>query len=198
MGGGAPRANQESGGMMFTRDKHDQLQRRKLDTSRQRYEAGDPETRKRYDLTASLCMGRVLDIGCGQALLGDLLRSFPDVDYIGVDSWDVILHEAPEGVKVQLGDAGQLDFPAGTFDTVVLGQVLEHVFDERAAATEAVRVLKHGGRLIVNVPANETEPQGNHVRVFTLDSLQALFGSAVVWMNINMVGRFWFLVGYKA
>jgi len=181
----------------MTRGEHDRVQRHKLDKSRQRYEEGEQEMRGRYDATVRLCAGRVLDVGCGQALLGELLRGIPSMFYIGIDAWEVILREAPPDVQVQVDDAERLPFGDGEFDTVVMGQVLEHVFDEHAAAREAVRVLRAGGRIIVNVPKDEPEPTGAHVRVFTLDTLFALFDPFVMWDTVDIMGRFWFLVGRK-
>jgi len=182
---------------MITREEHNTLQQHRLDKSRQRYEHSDPETRERYDATVKLCAGRVLDIGCGQALLGSLLKGVPSSSYIGIDSWELILKEAPPDVRVQVDDAEHLPFGDEEFDTVVMGQVLEHVFNEHAAAGEAVRVLKQGGRLIVNVPRDEPEPRGAHVRVFTLDSLFALFRPHILWYRADVMGRFWFLAGNK-
>jgi MPBQ/MSBQ methyltransferase len=50
------------------------------------------------------------------------------------------------------GDALHLPFPNDLFNTVTLLNVLEHVPDYRAALTEAVRILRPGGRLFVICP----------------------------------------------
>ncbi len=46
----------------------------------------------------------------------------------------------------------QLPFPAGTFDTVLSHEVLEHMQDDAAALAEMARVLKPGGRAVIFVP----------------------------------------------
>jgi SAM-dependent methyltransferase len=50
------------------------------------------------------------------------------------------------------GDAYRLPFAEGAFDSIYVGQVLEHLDDERAVIAEALRVLAPGGRLIISVP----------------------------------------------
>jgi SAM-dependent methyltransferase len=50
------------------------------------------------------------------------------------------------------GDAGQLPFANEAFDMVSLLNVLEHVPDYRAVLSEAVRVLRPGGRLFIVCP----------------------------------------------
>jgi len=91
-----------------------------------------------------------------------------------------------------------LPFEDNEFDCVVLGQLLEHVYDEKRAASEALRVLRTGGRLIVNVPADDREPHGNHVRVFhSVEEVQALFEPSIKWEGAGRLQRFYFAWGEK-
>jgi ubiquinone/menaquinone biosynthesis C-methylase UbiE len=182
----------------MNRDKHDCLQQSKRDLSWQRYEDGWPDIVDRYNVTAALVRDDVLDVGCGQCLLGRLLPSAGR--YVGLDSWDEMLAEASErgAFEIRLGEAEKLPFADGEFDCVVLGQVLEHVYDADKSVSEALRVLRHGGRLIVNVPADDAEPHGLHVRVFrSVDEMKALFGEAVNWEGEGRLHRYWFAWGEK-
>jgi SAM-dependent methyltransferase len=52
-------------------------------------------------------------------------------------------------VDFQLGDATKLPFPDGSFDAAVSIQVYEYVADVDAALSEARRVLKPGGRILI-------------------------------------------------
>ena len=54
--------------------------------------------------------------------------------------------------NVVTGDAGALPFEDGTFDRVLMSEVLEHLHDDRRALREALRVLRPGGVLAVSVP----------------------------------------------
>lgn len=56
-----------------------------------------------------------------------------------------------EGVKAKI-DVTDIPCPDGSFDVVICSHVLEHVMDDRTAMRELYRVLKPGGRAIVNVP----------------------------------------------
>ncbi len=79
-----------------------------------------------------------------------------------------------------------------------MGQVLEHVYDEGVVAHEALRVLRPGGRLIANVPADDDEPHGNHVRVYENErALMDLFGDEVTWGGWGRLRRFWHAWGEK-
>ena len=51
------------------------------------------------------------------------------------------------------GDALRLPFAAATFDRIICSEVMEHIPDDRAAATELFRVLKPGGTIGVTVPS---------------------------------------------
>jgi len=184
----------------MNREEHDRLQQLKRDLSWQRYHDGWADVKDRYDVTAALVRGdSVLDVGCGQALLGHLLARL-NIRYTGLDNWSEMLNEANErcNLDLRLDDAEELPFEDGEFDCVVLGQLLEHVYDEKAAAMEALRVLRTGGRLIVNVPADDIEPRGNHVRVFhSVEEVQALFEPSIKWEGAGRLQRFYFAWGEK-
>lgn len=97
-------------------------------------------------------LGAVLDVGGGALFdaVGDGLR---------FDSWTVVEPDPtrfgtdadPRLARVQ-GDGTRLPVRDGAYDTVLSIQVLEHVFDPMAMATELRRVTRPGGRLVVVVP----------------------------------------------
>lgn len=93
--------------------------------------------------------GRVLDIGCGQQKPQQFIN--PDAAYVGLDYY----RTATEwyGTRPQVyGDARALPFRESSFDWVLLLDVLEHVPAPNHSFGEAFRVLKTGGRLILQVP----------------------------------------------
>jgi SAM-dependent methyltransferase len=91
--------------------------------------------------------GKVLDVGCGQKPYEDL---FPADRYIGLelDTPGNRLRKRADSFY----DGGAFPFPDGDFDSVVINQVLEHVFTPDDFLREVRRVLKPGGALLVTVP----------------------------------------------
>lgn len=89
--------------------------------------------------------GRLLDVGCGNQPYRELFAPFIR-EYVGLDrDW----RESRPDVG---GDALRLPFPAETFETVLMIQVLEHLPDPLGAMGEIRRVLKRGGRVILTAP----------------------------------------------
>lgn len=134
--------------------------------------------RDRYRVTARLCKGRVIELGCGE---GHLARAIADRgnEVVGVDISGEKISRA-RAAYPDLGffecDIALLSLPNASFDTAVLAEVLEHVDDEVGATflATAWRLLRPGGRLIVSVPNEDCIPHRNHVRVFDRRSLRAL------------------------
>jgi SAM-dependent methyltransferase len=56
-------------------------------------------------------------------------------------------------------DVLDLPFGDGAFDWVLCNHVLEHVLDDRRAMGELLRVLRPGGRAILQVPVSKTLPE---------------------------------------
>jgi ubiquinone/menaquinone biosynthesis C-methylase UbiE len=98
--------------------------------------------------------GDVLEIAVGTG------RNFPfypaDIKLAGIEISHEMLDRARAravelglAVDLRLGDAQSLDFPDATFDTVVCTFSLCSIPDGREAVSEAHRVLRPGGRLLL-------------------------------------------------
>jgi ubiquinone/menaquinone biosynthesis C-methylase UbiE len=108
---------------------------------------------------------RVLDIGSGPGYLAREMAALvgPGGTVHGVDISESMLAIAREDyrgpgpgpvagsapVEFRAGEANALPFPDNSFDAVTVTQVYEYVADVAAALTEAHRVLRPGGRLLV-------------------------------------------------
>jgi len=98
--------------------------------------------------------GRLLDVACGGGVMAPLVRQ-AGYAHVGVDLGVPALREARRhGVAVARADAVQLPFPDEVFDVVVAGEVLEHVPDPHRLVAEACRVLRPGGRLVLDTIAD--------------------------------------------
>jgi SAM-dependent methyltransferase len=82
-------------------------------------------------------------------------------------------------------DALDLPFPSGSFDRVIVSEVLEHVWDDERALAEISRVLRPGGRIAATVPTRWPErvswainwhhhdTPGGHVRIYRQHELES-------------------------
>ena len=101
--------------------------------------------------------GRILDAGCGTGgFLAALRQRYPNLCAVGIE-WDADAAERAQmksGALLVRGSANQLPFAAASFDAAVAADVLCHAaVDPALALAELHRVLRPGGRLVVNMPA---------------------------------------------
>ncbi|MHC4661909.1 MAG: O-antigen ligase family protein [Planctomycetota bacterium] len=69
------------------------------------------------------------------------------------------------------------DFRDGEFDAVIMGDIIEHLFEDVDALKEVRRILKDDGVLVMSVPFVNDEPEF-HVRVHTEKSVRRLLAYA--------------------
>jgi SAM-dependent methyltransferase len=115
--------------------------------------------------------GTVLDAGCGTGgFLSRLGRDRPDLALVGVDVFSAaaVRAAATSGRPTACASLQALPFKDDSFDAVVSADVLCHKsLDPAAALGEIARVLRPGGRLVLNLPAHEWLRSAHDVRVHT-------------------------------
>jgi SAM-dependent methyltransferase len=135
---------------------------------------------------------RCLDIGGDNGVISLLLRRLggrwasADLDQRTVASIRALV-----GEDVHRLDGARTPFPARSFDQVVVVDYLEHIADDAAFGEELARILKPGGRVIVNVPhlkprsvlnrfrhaVGLTDEWHGHLRPgYSLDGIRTLLG----------------------
>ncbi|TMR03423.1 methyltransferase domain-containing protein [Actinomadura soli] len=134
---------------------YDEAWRVKL--NRPEYATLNRRWRSRWDFVAAHIRERadVLDMGCGDGVLGARLIRDKGCDVFGVDVSDYALDKArSQGIKASKSDISMspLPFDGASFDAVVLSCVLEHIPHPEHALAQAVRVLRAGGSLFVTLP----------------------------------------------
>ena len=123
----------------------------------------------------------VLDVGCGDGLLGfaALDRVAPDGVVVFSDISEALLEHC-RGTAAALGAAARCRFvhtglpdlagvPAGSVDVVVLRSVLMYVRDKPACLRSLHRVLRPGGRLSLFEPVNRFGSPEPPDRLWTFD-----------------------------
>jgi len=137
---------------------------------------------------------RGLDVGCGEGRFTGELAAH-GVEVMGIDVAEEPLRRArarhPRLAFGLLDGEGSWELPDASFDVVWAGEVIEHVADTAAWLSEARRVLRSGGCLLLSTPAHgrrellrlalsrrafaaERDPRGDHLRFYARDTLARL------------------------
>jgi glycosyltransferase involved in cell wall biosynthesis/SAM-dependent methyltransferase len=106
-----------------------------------------------YRVAPGLPFREVLEVGGGRSGLTRLL--YPTARVTNLDM-EPSFADAPcnrqDGVRFVCGDATRLEFASRSFDAVTMFDVLEHIPDHERAVSEALRVLRPGGYLLISTP----------------------------------------------
>ncbi len=141
--------------------------------------------RRRIDWMADQAQGpQVLDVGCSEGIL-EVLLARRGVEVTGVeinpDALDFareLLAEEPTDVqrhaRLVLGDFIEGLPVSGLFDTVVLGEILEHLHDAGPLLNRSLEHLRPGGRLVITTPFGLHPHEDHHQTFYVTDMIEAL------------------------
>lgn len=116
--------------------------------------------------------GNTLDVGCKQ-------KHNPFLDTHSTIGFDIVPHECPHH-QLQIGNAETIEtyFPPASFDSVIAGEVIEHLNEPIRFLKGTKEILKPRGKLILTTPNpyhwtnlyNEIRlrpPTDNHVNLWS-------------------------------
>jgi len=96
--------------------------------------------------------GRVLDAGGGTGRVAKVIREHAGEVVIADPSLGM-LHEADQTqLKLACSNSEALPFPNDTFERIIMVDALHHVIHQGETAREMYRVLKPGGRIVIEEP----------------------------------------------
>jgi 2-polyprenyl-3-methyl-5-hydroxy-6-metoxy-1,4-benzoquinol methylase len=138
----------------------------------------------RYAFAAPRCAGRrVLDAGCGVGYGTSYLAEHGAGHVTGVDidpesiAYAEHRYAAPN-IAFRVGDLRALGLAAGSFDTVVSFEVIEHLREQEAFVDELARVLRPDGVLVLSTPnapqTNDAPENPFHLRELSRPDFEAL------------------------
>ena len=96
--------------------------------------------------------GILLDAGGGTGRVANALRPYVQQAYVVDFSRGMLAQARDKGLMGLQSPAEQLPFSSGTFDRIIMVDALHHVHQQSATVTELWRVLKPGGRLVIEEP----------------------------------------------
>jgi 2-polyprenyl-3-methyl-5-hydroxy-6-metoxy-1,4-benzoquinol methylase len=98
-------------------------------------------------------IGSLLDIGCGNGVFLDRMRSLGwNVQGVEVDQKAASVAEKVFNIPVFVGTLEAASHSSESLDAITMNHVIEHVHDPIALLQECARILKPGGYLIVVTP----------------------------------------------
>lgn len=146
-----------------------------------------------------------LDIGADNGVISYLLRQRGgEWHSADLDERAVLSIRRLVGTNVHQIDGGPTRFQNAAFDQVVILDFLEHVRDDRGFAQELGRILRPGGRVIINVPHLKphsllnrfrhaiglTDEWHGHLRPgYTAESLRQVLGPDFVVERVTTYSR---------
>lgn len=97
---------------------------------------------------------KMLEIGCGNGNVLSYLKS-KGIDIEGIDISIEALHLCRKRCKTILyqADGKNMPFPDASYDVIGMFDLIEHIDNEQLFLSEAFRICKDGGILIITVPA---------------------------------------------
>ena len=157
----------------------------------------EKENRRRYEEAArvfvefcrsegvDLPAARVLEVGCGSGYYTELLANLGVSSYVGFDITDVLFPELRDRFPEFDFEQGDItaDKVAGTFDLIVLIDVIEHIVEDEklSSAMEHLKgALAPGGVLVLAPVTQRPTHHLFYVRLWSLEEVCERFPGYVV------------------
>jgi SAM-dependent methyltransferase len=139
-------------------------------------------TRRVAHLFGGITTARILDVGCGDAVLFPFLSRFGFVEGIEPDPL-VVTPDGPWRHRISLRPFDETFAPDEPYDLVLMLDVVEHLDDPSGALRLAGRLLRPGGRILLTVPAfnalwTHHDTINRHHTRFTRSSLRQVADAA--------------------
>ena len=126
---------------------------------------------------------KVIDLGCGVNIIGRMIKKErKNCEIWGIDISSKVINknrkDNPDGHYFQ-GYIGNLkSIPENYFNVVFSGETIEHLDDPSWLFSDAYRLLKKSGMLIITTPQEEHIDSPEHVWYFSKEDIITLFTDA--------------------
>jgi SAM-dependent methyltransferase len=138
--------------------------------------AGELLLGKLEELAPKYARGKLIDLGCGTKPYAAIFSKYVD-SYFGVDFKDTADAHYGASTRADLyADCTDTGLAAGSFDTLLSTQVMEHIYETGKYIAECNRLLRAGGIGIFTIPfVCECHAEPHDYYRFTRYSIQRLF-----------------------
>lgn len=141
----------------------------------------------RHRMVVPYVKGRVLDIGCGNAMM--LQKHHSNIDrYVGVEfspaRVERLAEQFPEATFISRDLDRQPLALDERFDTILLIAVIEHIWNQKFLFEQIIDLLHPGGKIIVTTPT----PFGNDM-IHPLGAAMGIFAQSAVEDHIVIYNR---------
>ncbi len=152
----------------------------------------------RTALSSPVLKGHILDVGCGTGEIDIWLARYGR-QVTGIDISPTAIKVAKEHLVNQAADVQQrvnfyeglieeMPFPAKSFDSCFMSEVLEHVEDPKPLFKSIARVLKDDGKVVITVPLDHAYDDPTHVHHFDSgESLRQYLTQYAQDVRVNVV-----------
>ena len=96
--------------------------------------------------------GRVLDAGGGTGRVASAIRAYAGEVVIADPSLGMLRQADRTQLGLACSNSESLPFPDESFERILMVDALHHVVDQRHTACEMYRLLKPGGRIVIEEP----------------------------------------------
>lgn len=93
--------------------------------------------------------GKLLDVGCAAGFFLEASKKYYDVYGVEFSEYSSSYARDRFELNVFTGSLEEATFPANEFDIITMWDVIEHVIDPKLLLTEAARILKPGGMILI-------------------------------------------------
>ena len=127
-----------------------------------------------------------LDLGCGDGYFSRVLARLCDF-VVGLDinvssSW---FKKTMVNLQYIVADARKIPLRSSTVDVVIIISLLEHVPNWKVVITEAMRVLKPGGLVIIQIPNLHSSILEPHTHLPLLEFTPGVIKNAVTYITLH-------------
>ena len=134
---------------------------------------------------------KIVDLGCGNGNVLKLLKGMGFRNLTGVELSEGMIRHSMAYAKIKRHDLeSPLPFPGGSFDLAIAKDICEHIINIEQFISEASRILKPGGVLVIGGPNLKSIYHRLRILMGNTEHISINFGIAHMrWVSYDIFRR---------